>query len=165
MHPCYLECLWVRFPLLFFTHKLCLRHLWIMAIHRPLFLDTFSLCTSSLNNGDSSSLFFFFFFLNIQSEYVITVSPWIFLFSSAFVEFILSYTLIMVPSILGVGQHRYSSFWLDFCIVVWFSVTFSFSWSFHFNFFLSPLFWWCPYPIIQRICKFPLLQAFRYFVD
>ena len=111
-----------------------------------------------LNASESFSSFFSW---HIHSVYVIpgikglNASPWVSLFSSPFVEILLTFTSRMVPSILWEGQPRYLSLWWDFCHVVCFRVVFTFSRGIFKNIFLSSPHVWFGSSIPFLICRFP----------
>ena len=88
-------------------------------------------------------------------------SSWLFLFSSPFVESLLSSTLIIVPSIFRL----YLLIWWDSWNVVWFRVvSFSPEVSLFYSFLSSPPVC-CPLPIFSSILKFPFFSEHsRYFL-
>ena len=78
----------------------------------------------------------------------------------------LSSTLRTVPIIWRGGQPRCSSFWTDFCYIVWFPVIFLHSWRALFKLFLSSLLIrWCMLPIFTSICKSLFFWTFWFYLD
>ena len=83
---------------------------WMLASHLSPFLDTYSLCTSSLRYKA----------LCIYGR---------FLLPGPFVGVLFCFILRIVPSILRGRQPRYLSLSWNFCYVVTFQIVFSFSWD------------------------------------
>ena len=82
-------------------------------------------CIDLIMNAGKSSFAFLFCVCHLSCVRPYA-SPWIFLFSSPFVEVLPSFTSRIVLSILQGWQPRCLYLSWDFCYIVWFRVAFSF---------------------------------------